>query len=90
MDVHTPEYEFEDAADLYVIRQTSPVFASFISKLISEMSMLTLLQSVKLLMLRYIEILPTLRLDDDDTASNDVVAICLRLAESQIKARHIH
>ncbi|GFU44773.1 hypothetical protein TNCV_3150681 [Trichonephila clavipes] len=43
------------------------------------MSMLTLLQSVKLLMLRYIVTPPALRIDDD-TATDDMDAICLRLA----------
>ncbi|GFR13130.1 hypothetical protein TNCT_99121 [Trichonephila clavata] len=87
MDVHTPEYEFEDVIDLYVTRQTSPAFASFIPKLIFEMSMLTLLQSVKLLMLRYKAIPPALRFDDDNTTTDDVVAICLRLAVLQYDIR---
>ncbi|GFU62251.1 hypothetical protein TNCV_4859661 [Trichonephila clavipes] len=47
-------------------RQTSPVFASFIPKVISEMSILTLLQSVKLLMVRCMATPPAMRLDDDD------------------------
>ncbi|GFX31546.1 hypothetical protein TNCV_687941 [Trichonephila clavipes] len=58
-------------------RQTSPAFASFIPKLISEISILTLLLSVKLLMLQHMVTPPALRLDDDDVASDDVVAICL-------------
>ncbi|GFR33931.1 hypothetical protein TNCT_432071 [Trichonephila clavata] len=69
-------------------RQTSPAFASFIPKLIYEMSMLTLLQSVKLLMLQYMAIPTALLLDDDDdTATDDVVAICLRLAVLQYDLR---
>ncbi|GFQ84045.1 hypothetical protein TNCT_424141 [Trichonephila clavata] len=47
------------------------------------MPMLTLLQSWKLLMLQYMETVPALRLDDDDTTTDDVVAICLRLAVLQ-------
>ncbi|GFR06955.1 hypothetical protein TNCT_454971 [Trichonephila clavata] len=67
--------------------QTSQAFASFIPKLIFEMSMLTLLQSLKLLMLRYMATPSALRLDDDDTATDDVVAICMRLALLQYHLR---
>ncbi|GFV65169.1 hypothetical protein TNCV_2701111 [Trichonephila clavipes] len=55
--------------------------------------MLTLLQSVKLLMLRYIVTPPALRIDDDDTATDDMDAICLCLAvllDYLIKTMHIH
>uniref|UniRef100_T1IFZ9 Uncharacterized protein n=1 Tax=Rhodnius prolixus TaxID=13249 RepID=T1IFZ9_RHOPR len=51
------------------------------------MSMLTLLQSVKLMMLRYMATPPALRLDDDDTTTDDVVAICLFLAVLQYDLR---
>ncbi|GFV68767.1 hypothetical protein TNCV_694351 [Trichonephila clavipes] len=51
------------------------------------MSILTLLQSVKLLMLRYIVTPPALRLDDDDIATDDIVTICLRLAVLQYDHR---
>ncbi|GFW86679.1 hypothetical protein TNCV_4334631 [Trichonephila clavipes] len=61
-------------------RQTSPAFESFIPKLISEIPRLTLLQSLKLFMLLYMATPSALRLDDGDTATYDVVAICLRLA----------
>ncbi|GFQ73837.1 hypothetical protein TNCT_146931 [Trichonephila clavata] len=50
------------------------------------MSMLTLLQSVKLLMLRYMATPPALRLVDD-TTTDCVVAICLRLAVLQYDLR---
>ncbi|GFW89844.1 hypothetical protein TNCV_2425011 [Trichonephila clavipes] len=59
-------------------RQTSPAFVSFIPKLISEMSMLTLLQSVKLLMLRYMATTPAFRLVDDDTTTDDVLHYDIR------------
>ncbi|GFT01444.1 hypothetical protein TNCV_3215381 [Trichonephila clavipes] len=49
--------------------------------------MLTLLQSEKLLMLRYMAPPPALRLDDDNTATDDVVAKCLRLAVLQYDRR---
>ncbi|GFV45789.1 hypothetical protein TNCV_2321491 [Trichonephila clavipes] len=67
-------------------RQTSPAFASFIPKLISKMSKLTLLKPVKLLM-QYMATPPALQLDYDDTATNDVVAICLHLAVLQYDLR---
>uniref|UniRef100_T1HY79 Uncharacterized protein n=1 Tax=Rhodnius prolixus TaxID=13249 RepID=T1HY79_RHOPR len=51
------------------------------------MSLKTLLQSVKLLMLRYMATPPALRLDDDDTATDDVVAICLFLPVLQYDLR---
>ena len=54
--------------------------------------MLTLLQSVKLWMMRCIATSPALGLDDD-TATDDVVTIYLFLAIlqfDQMKARHIH
>ncbi|GFR11787.1 hypothetical protein TNCT_345331 [Trichonephila clavata] len=41
------------------------------------------LQSMKLLMLRYMATPPALRLNDDDTATDDIVAICVRLAVLQ-------
>ncbi|GFR00874.1 hypothetical protein TNCT_163791 [Trichonephila clavata] len=44
------------------------------------MPMSTLLQSMKLLMLRYISTPPALRHDEDDTTTDNVVAICLHLA----------
>ncbi|GFW38830.1 hypothetical protein TNCV_3881971 [Trichonephila clavipes] len=50
------------------------------------MSMLTLLQSVNLLMLRYMATPPALRLDEDDIPTDDVVAVCLRLAVLQYDA----
>lgn len=56
-------------------RQTSPTFESVICKFISAMSQLTLLQSVKLLMLRYMATPPAMRLDDDDTASGLRLAV---------------
>ncbi|GFX01767.1 hypothetical protein TNCV_2921531 [Trichonephila clavipes] len=51
------------------------------------MSMLTLLQSVNLLMLPYMATVPALRLDDDDIATDDVVDICQRLAVLQYDLR---
>ncbi|GFQ86838.1 hypothetical protein TNCT_642501 [Trichonephila clavata] len=70
-------------------KQTSPAFASLIPKIISEMSLLTLFQSVKLLMLRYMVTSPALKLDDHDTTTNDVVAIRLYLAVLQYYLRSI-
>ncbi|GFV95797.1 hypothetical protein TNCV_1728471 [Trichonephila clavipes] len=57
--------------------------------------MFTLLQSVKLLMLRCMTTPPALRLNEDDTATDDVVAINLYALSSitmlyHIKTRHIH
>ncbi|GFT07680.1 hypothetical protein TNCV_4046021 [Trichonephila clavipes] len=65
-------------------RKSSPhtAFASLIPKLISEMSMLTI-AIVKRLMLRCMATPRALRFDDDDTAIDDVVAICLHLAALQ-------
>ncbi|GFS80012.1 hypothetical protein TNCV_751271 [Trichonephila clavipes] len=54
------------------------------------MSILALLQSVKLLMLRCMTTPPALRLDDDDdddTVTDNVVAICMRLAVLQYYLR---
>ncbi|GFR18979.1 hypothetical protein TNCT_276541 [Trichonephila clavata] len=51
------------------------------------MFVLTVLQSVELLMLRYMVTPPALRLDDVDTATDDVVAICLRLTVFQYDLR---
>ncbi|GFR28734.1 hypothetical protein TNCT_165501 [Trichonephila clavata] len=51
------------------------------------MSMLTLLQSMKLLMVRYMVTPPALRLGDDDATTDDAVAICLRLAVLQYDLR---
>ena len=50
-------------------------------------SMLILLQLVDPLMLQYMAILSALRLDDDDTASDEVVSICLVLAVLQYDLR---
>ncbi|GFR32996.1 hypothetical protein TNCT_707151 [Trichonephila clavata] len=70
-------------------KQISPAFPSLIPKKISEMSLLTLFQSVKLLMLRYMVTSSALKLDDHDTTTNDVVAICLYLAVLQYYLRSI-
>ncbi|GFW62707.1 hypothetical protein TNCV_2624701 [Trichonephila clavipes] len=81
MDVHTPEYEFEDTIDLYVYYTDITnlcVFHSLIN--FRNVNVNSILQSVKLLMLRYMATPLALRLGDDDTATDDVVAICLRLA----------
>ncbi|GFR07438.1 hypothetical protein TNCT_290661 [Trichonephila clavata] len=54
----------------------------------------TVLQSVKLLLLRYMATPPDLRLVDNDTTTDDEVAICLRLAalkyDLRSKPGHTH
>ncbi|GFR27784.1 hypothetical protein TNCT_118011 [Trichonephila clavata] len=73
MDLHTYEYEFEDAVDLCVYKADPLSFTPFIPKLISKMSMLTLLQPVKPLMMRYMAPTSFSRLYDGvDTANDDV------------------
>ncbi|GFR05565.1 hypothetical protein TNCT_483171 [Trichonephila clavata] len=74
MDVHKPEYDLKMVL-IFTFTKTPPAFASFIAKLISKMSMLTLIQSVKLLMLQNMTIPPALRHDNDDTVTDDVVEI---------------
>ena len=77
MYIYTREYEFEDTLVVTFNRRISPASVYFIFKLISLF---------KLLILRYMTTPPALRLDDD-TATDDVVAIYLFLAVLQYDLR---
>ncbi|GFU46357.1 hypothetical protein TNCV_3923021 [Trichonephila clavipes] len=77
MVVPHPEYEFEGAIDLYVYwTDTTKVLASSFPSYFL-MSMLTLLQSARIFMLRYMATPPTL--DDDDIATHDIRSADRRL-----------